>query len=680
MYYEDTNIQSSPPDKGQTKGVANTPQIQDFGPRCEDFAPSRRRKIGCVLYQAAAGVQPSGRALPSLLTGAPVSVEEHVECAHAVNPMQDLLEAAVPSESYEVINACVHRPGDIIAHRLKGGAFLHQMANAWEPHRAQWAAALPPDSPANGIDFPLIFFVGTTLGFPDTQLVNDLACGMPITGDMPPIPTLSSRKRKAPCSTESFTEGARARNAANIRRARKHQGTRLGKACYEKTMIEVAAGWISTPVPVSEVHPSVPLTPRFALGQDRTPGAEIRMVGDFRASGVNFALSLVDTSIPDGLDSILALRSAYQRALGGRRLMACSVDFAHAYKHIPLLASQAELASIVFPNIEGEPLVGRLRTQPFGSSRAPANWARVPEFIKFVLLKLFRAALLVFVDDCFTGEPQETIASSLDSIKVVCKIFGFELEPSKEVTPSQIINLLGARVSISAYEMEVSLPEKKKGELIADLARILQLRKLSPADAGKMRGRLGFAQSFMYVKFGRALLSPFTSRQYSRAHTTALDVDLSDVLPWWVKAVGASTPRRISCVADRPVVAYCDACGEGHLGVTMHIGGQCIVSHTHVPAWLQDMSINVKEMAGALLAVRLSAELAPGRQLPLLCDNTGARGMVIRGTSKNVFGRGLASIFWSVAAGAGIFVWVEYAKSILNESDGPSRLCGPPVK
>ena len=113
------------------------------------------------------------------------------------------------------------------------------------------------------------------------------------------------------------------------------------------------------------------------------------MIDDFRASGVSSTASVSDTNIPDGLDSLLAMCSAYQRLVRGRRVLVCSVDFSHAYKNIPPPVEQEHFASIIFPNKEGEPLVGRLRTQPLGSSRAPANWGRVAEFIKFLLVGFF---------------------------------------------------------------------------------------------------------------------------------------------------------------------------------------------------------------------------------------------------------------------------------------------------
>ena len=332
----------------------NACSSKEFGPRCEDFQPSRSRLIGGVLYQAAAGIQPSGRALPSLIPGDPQSVEEHLACAWGVNPMQQLVDAAIPPEFSEVINACASTPDEIIVRRLKARAFLHKLSVAFEPNRVKWAEALPVDSPVKGINFPLLHYVASTMGYPDTKLVNDLAVGMPIAGAVEAVPTLVSRKRPAPCSMETFREKIPERNAEAVERVRKDQGSDVARQIYEKTMREVAAGWISTPVPCSKVPASTPLTPRFAVEEHRVAGPpKIRLVDDFRASGVNSTLEVVDTSVPGGLDSFLALRTAHQRLLDGRRLLAFSVDFAHAYKHVPLLADQEETgkSSNLFLNI-----------------------------------------------------------------------------------------------------------------------------------------------------------------------------------------------------------------------------------------------------------------------------------------------------------------------------------------
>ena len=321
-------------------------------------------------------------------------------CAQMANPMKTLLDAAFQPHTWEHIRKCAHEPDMVLIHRLKGRAMLHQLATDLEPQRLKWKASLPEDSPVKNLNFPLIYYLADKLDFPDKVLVRELACGMPIAGTIPAVPTLTTRKRSAQCSMEDFKAGIPARNAANIERTRNDMGTRLGNCCYEKTMREVAAGWITTPIPLSQVEDTIPLTPRYAIEEERgNQTTKIRLIDDFRASGINATTEVEDTNVPDGLDAILALCSAFQQQLEGRKALICSVDFAHAYKHIPLPEDQAEYASIIFPGMEGEPLVGRLRTQPFGSSRAPANWARVTEFLKLVLGRLFWITLLVYVGD-----------------------------------------------------------------------------------------------------------------------------------------------------------------------------------------------------------------------------------------------------------------------------------------
>ena len=105
------------------------------------------------------------------------------------------------------------------------------------------------------------------------------------------------------------------------------------------------------------------------------------------------------------------------------------------------------------------------------------------------------------------------------------------------------------------------------------------------------------------------------------------------------------------------------------------LDGMVIISHTHAPEWLAGLGIGVLEQAGTVLGMCVAAEVAPGRNVLLFCDNTGAKNAVIRGYSKNAYARGLASILWSIAAKANVLVWVEYVKSALNHGDPPSRIC-----
>ena len=79
--------------------------------------------------------------------------------------------------------------------------------------------------------------------------------------------------------------------------------------------------------------------------------------------------------------------------------------------------------------------IAYLNTQPFGPRRAPANWARVTQFVVFVLKKVFRARMGVYFVDLFYVEPEYTIESDRHVIKEIRTLLGLELAPDKEGPP-----------------------------------------------------------------------------------------------------------------------------------------------------------------------------------------------------------------------------------------------------
>lgn len=153
-----------------------------------------------------------------------------------------------------------------------------------------------------------------------------------------------------------------------------------------------------------------------------------------------------------------------------------------------------------------------------------------------------------------------------------------------------------------------------------------------------------------------------------------IDTDLFDVIPWWIRMMGSDVPRRLNCNVLAPVVVCTDACGEGHLGVAVYLDGMVILAHTHAPEWLTSLGIGVLEQAAAVYGLCVAAEVAPGRNVLLFCDYTGALNAAIRGYSENAYARGLSSIFWAFAAKANVLVWAEYVRPGLNHGGAPSRM------
>ena len=131
----------------------------------------------------------------------------------------------------------------------------------------------------------------------------------------------------------------------------------------------------------------------------------------------------------------------------------------------------------------------------------------------------------------------------------------------------------------------MALPERRRGDLINDIRQILLFDQLNPAQAAKLRGRLGFAQSLMFGRVGRALLQPITARQYSRGvgRKHPLTPELREAPEWWVSCLDTAVPRTTMFGAPKPVLCYTDASGAGHIGVVILVNGQVLSARTHLP-------------------------------------------------------------------------------------------------
>ena len=107
------------------------------------------------------------------------------------------------------------------------------------------------------------------------------------------------------------------------------------------------------------------------------------------------------------LDVFFGMSSMFSQLGRARPLKACVMDFAHEYKQVGIPSSQLEFATIVSPDLSGTPMVASLRTQPVGSSRAPANWARVANFVQFAFRQLCNVWLGIYAEDCCCVEPAD---------------------------------------------------------------------------------------------------------------------------------------------------------------------------------------------------------------------------------------------------------------------------------
>ena len=128
------------------------------------------------------------------------------------------------------------------------------------------------------------------------------------------------------------------------------------------------------PIAPSDLSHTV-VSPRFCIAEQHgLQEPNYRAIDDLSRSHVNSTADSTDTYGPHDLDTLVANVRALAK-LGATDFRAWSFDFSNAYKTIGLHESPKEASTVCFADpYTNVPHKARILVQPFGSSRAPANW------------------------------------------------------------------------------------------------------------------------------------------------------------------------------------------------------------------------------------------------------------------------------------------------------------------
>ena len=651
-----------------------------------DFSPSRGRAREGLLESAAVAVQRCGSTLPTLLPEC-CDAELALSTAASINPFDSALFANFATAIVADTEANLSSPEDVSALRAAVSERLVRLGRALEPFRQRRVARLPPAAPNRHLRFPLLHFLIIVFGYADGTLCADLSGGMHICGRIPFCPTLAPRVTHDKRSNARLFAGLENRYRRIIRAVRASLSRDTAAMWWELSMKEVDCGWLEPPSLVTDVDiVSTVLSPRFCIREQHGLNpAKFRLIDDLSRSWVNHVASMSDTYRPQSIDHLLAMCRLLGLS-GAENLKLWSVDFANAYKTIPVRDLSRSVAHVVFANpADNGVYKARVLVQPFGSRSAPKNWGRVITCLQFLSSKLFRLDVSAYVDDVFTGEPGSYVESVFTAFKNFSNLVGLHTSDKKDQVPSSSIRVLGAEVTVVESGLRAEAGDRRKPSNCERIRTALADSSLSPACAGKLRGELGFLATLAFGKFGMSMLIPLSKRQYSTG-PDALTPELRTCLWWWPHQIPDLVPRFVPFKFNLMFGAHSDAQGLGHAAVTIRIRSSVIVRSAHLPAWVlavsrrsdDDSGILGFGFAAAILAICVLCALDLGRMPAglLRVDNQGVLDSLIKGSSGSVLGAAMCGVFWNLAARSSAFVWLERVSSRANFADSPSRLCG----
>ena len=253
----------------------------------KNFAPSRGRNVAALAATAVAGSQPVCRALPSLIVGKPDSPAEHVRAACSAAPVASLINLALSTRVRNLLSSHLQGPAGTIARRPRALSTFHEVDLKPTAYRSKWAAKIPPMSPAKAINRPILHLLVRRFDYPDASIANDIAGGMPISGDVPVCDTLKPREKPATMAEDEWIATRPQRNANAIDRVQRFRRTELGSEFWRKSLTEISSGLLSQPVPLTpQMAVTVNITPRYAIFEQHGTGPrKVRIIDDLKASG-----------------------------------------------------------------------------------------------------------------------------------------------------------------------------------------------------------------------------------------------------------------------------------------------------------------------------------------------------------------------------------------------------------
>ncbi|CAE7364819.1 Dnmt3b [Symbiodinium sp. CCMP2592] len=440
------------------------------------------------------------------------------------------------SRALELVYAQIASLGEgIDSYRRSVLASLQALVLARKESSDAWFASLKPhvraayrlDSPVGYLQIPVFIELIRGCGYPEWEaLASELTQGLPMLGRLRPSPGWMPRldeKYQEPISLAAFSV--------------------LNKHHVEQRL----------------QNPRVDAEWECLLKEVMQEVSEGRMEGPFRAPA-SWRRQTVAVADAPGFDQLLecpdehpfaawAFSVVQQGSDGGRKVRRCE-DYRRSCHNDTISASDVPPHDDVSVYVA---MVRYLQTNSLATSghafrgyRKRFSFNRITDALIWLARNLLAIPIIHYVDDLGSVDPASSSASSYKVFESFCQLMGFRLKESKAQAPDVRQKLQGVVVQVQDSGVLVEPSPSRVAKLLAEVRLILQSDCLSPENAAKLAGKIGFLSTSLWGNIGQALSRPLHGRaRGSRDAAQTLNGGLRSSLECLLELLSHPMPRFI---------------------------------------------------------------------------------------------------------------------------------------
>ena len=440
-------------------------------------------------------------------------------------------------------------------------------------------------------------------------------------------------------SLDELWSGRAASNAEVLRSVREDEHSDwMLKAAQEDAL----KGRMSWPVQVEEhgFNDEGLLHPRFCVAKDLSDGSVKRRGVDhfsWSANGGGKKASVNGSTLPqeklshDTLDVLAEILFLFWSLVGEVPAL-FKTDIDSAFRRIPVRAGDRWACWVAFA-AEGKAFVAQHFACPFGAVASVHAWERIGAGLSHIAQILLMLPILRYVDDYFGPDRLDTVEHGMQCfVRLVRLLLGPGSVADDKTAWGCGLDVLGVDIEMSQRGFTFRPSAEKRVRWRANIQAALNEHRRLPGAASKLAGRLSWACSRLFHRFGRATLRAIFD-QKSR-HSGDLSPELRRCLQWWLDVLDMELAElRTWEKSVTPLIhMFCDAASTPpHLGVVLVDAGHWYWTHAGVSAEVlnqfrrrRDNQIMGLELLAISLGLSTFATRLQGRRVIVHSDNKGS--------------------------------------------------------